>query len=431
MAKSEALAALIKRAEEIAANQGKPFATTVRQKAPPGDPRFIGPVEPIGPNQITPQTRIGPPERQGPPEMQGPRQITPETLIGPPERQGPQLPFRTNVRLKAPPETGTGFTMIDTPSQGFTMSPPNRAVAMRDIGSEAASSPGTSLATVNPRSYSPPPRRLDDIWNAEFKEIRQPVTPWATVSDADNLAFRTVRPQTLSREELLAMRGPEPTPMSAGRPYSGSNLPLFAGTTLAGTALLSGGQQAVDDAQRRQFLEALNGREPDHLDPNLFGVQYPKAGMDRGNALGVDELSAYPAGAVHRGMDRNNAPGVDELSAYPRNTVQLAKQHMSTIAPQQRAPIDLTSGQSTRPSSGGLASLFSGKDYQSKGGELRQDGKINWGDSDNAADFFRASKALQETPDASGMSTGGAAKPHKDAALHKALDIIAHMLGRH
>ena len=73
MAKSEALAALIKRAEEIAANQGRPFATNVRPKAPPGDPRFIGPVEPIGPNQITPHTRIGPPELTTVPERQGAR----------------------------------------------------------------------------------------------------------------------------------------------------------------------------------------------------------------------------------------------------------------------------------------------------------------------------------------------------------------------
>jgi hypothetical protein len=268
---------------------------------------------------------------------------------------------------------------------------------------------------------------LDDIWDAEFKEIRNPVAPWATVSDADNLAFRTVRPQTLSREELLAMRGPEQAAMSSGRPYSGSNLPLFAGTTLAGTALLSGGQQAVDDAQRRQFLEALNGKEPDHLDPNLFGVQYPKAGMDRGNALGVDELSAYPAGAVHRGMDRNNAPGVDELSAYPRNAVQLAKQHMAPPMPQRRP-------EEFKAPSGGLASLFSGKDYQSNSrlvNEPTDGAPVNWGNSDNAADFFRADKALMARKAEEGMNRGGAAngKPDKNEAIHRALDIISHLVG--
>ena len=423
-----ALEALIKKAEEVAARGGKPFATNVRPKAKPGDPNFIGPVEPIGPNQLTPQTRIGPPERQGPPEMQGPRQITPETFIGPPERQGPNLPFRTNVRLKPQPETGTDFTMVN---------PPSRAVTMRDIGSEAASFPGTSLTTANPlatvdrfgRPNMPP--RLSDIWDAEFREIPRPST-LGPVSAADELAFRTVRPQTLSREELLAMRGPEQAAMSAGTPSSGSYLPLFAGSVLGGTALLSGGQQAKDDAQRRQFLEALNGNEPNRLDPNLFGVQRPTAGMDRANTLGVDELSAYPAGAVHN-YNRSNAPSVDETSAYPRNTVQLAKQRMAPA--QQRAPIDLTSGQSVRPQSGGLASLFSDP-YAGKSARdlYAEANKMQSSGDEYGSNLLmqRAGKMITKPEDleSTSMATGGAAKPHKDAALHKALDIISHMLGR-
>jgi hypothetical protein len=79
-----------------------------------------------------------------------------------------------------------------------------------------------------------------------------------------------------------------------------------------------------------------------------------------------------------------------------------------------------------RPEEGILSRIFSGQDYQSKGGQLRQDGKINWGDPESAADFFRASKALQETPEASGMKRGGAAG--KPDSVHKALEIIHHLI---
>lgn len=58
-------------------------------------------------------------------------------------------------------------------------------------------------------------------------------------------------------------------------------------------------------------------------------------------------------------------------------------------------------------------------------------------DPDNAAAFFRADAALRkerpemfEKKSEEGMATGGAAKPHKDAALHKALEIIHHLISR-
>lgn len=60
---------------------------------------------------------------------------------------------------------------------------------------------------------------------------------------------------------------------------------------------------------------------------------------------------------------------------------------------------------------------------------------VNWGDRDNAADFFRADKAMRDAQSAgqevTGMKRGGTAQaPGKDAALHKALEIIHHMITR-
>jgi len=121
-------------------------------------------------------------------------------------------------------------------------------------------------------------------------------------------------------------------------------------------------------------------------------------------------------------------PNANARVAYEKaQALDAAKQRMAAIqATGDRVPMP-----PARPREGGLASLFSGPAYQSKGGELRQDGKINWGDSDSAADFFRADKARMETPDALGMNRGGAAsgKPDKNEAIHRALDIISHLVG--
>ena len=72
--------------------------------------------------------------------------------------------------------------------------------------------------------------------------------------------------------------------------------------------------------------------------------------------------------------------------------------------------------------------------------------EIYWGDPDRASDFFRASKQMQEyekndTPfigrsglasDPDNMKRGGTAKGgmNRDAVVHKALEIIHHMLLR-
>lgn len=85
-----------------------------------------------------------------------------------------------------------------------------------------------------------------------------------------------------------------------------------------------------------------------------------------------------------------------------------------------------------------LNRIFSGKDFQSNAREVMDNGKVNWGDSDSAADFFRASKAKMANPEASGenntdlgMKRGGSIKGlTSHDVLHKALEVIHHMLTR-
>ena len=55
---------------------------------------------------------------------------------------------------------------------------------------------------------------------------------------------------------------------------------------------------------------------------------------------------------------------------------------------------------------------------------------VNWGNSDSAADFFRADKALMaKRKEEEGFKRGGAANAKPDS-LHKALEIIHHLLTR-
>ena len=99
-----------------------------------------------------------------------------------------------------------------------------------------------------------------------------------------------------------------------------------------------------------------------------------------------------------------------------------------------------------------MSRLFSGPDYQSNNQAVvsrpqgpMSDGSpqrttLNWGDSGSAADFFRADKAMQElrrnNEDFVGMASGGAANGSsnkssgsgRDAAIHKALEIIHSLL---
>ena len=87
-----------------------------------------------------------------------------------------------------------------------------------------------------------------------------------------------------------------------------------------------------------------------------------------------------------------------------------------------------------------LSRLFSGPEYQSTGERVVKEGGqgVNFGSPESAADFFRADKALRaqrpEMFERQAEARGGAPKSSggggKDAALHKALEIIHHMLVR-
>jgi len=168
---------------------------------------------------------------------------------------------------------------------------------------------------------------------------------------------------------------------------------------------------------------------------NSLGVDelsaYPsgavRRSLDRTNSLGVDELSAYPAGAV-RNYNRSNAPGVDELSAYPKNPVQLARQRMAAA----QATGEAAPASPRRPEEGFLSNLFTNRPATTK--QLFEQSQADPGD---AGAWMRAERQYARTHkddpnfdvtklNEQGMKRGGSAG--KPDSVHKALEIIHHLI---
>lgn len=79
-----------------------------------------------------------------------------------------------------------------------------------------------------------------------------------------------------------------------------------------------------------------------------------------------------------------------------------------------------------------LDRIFSGKDYQSNSRPVVENNRVNWGDPDNPADFFRADQAMMRMTRENRAEGGGVQgqKQQKDAALVKALEIIERLMHR-
>lgn len=123
--------------------------------------------------------------------------------------------------------------------------------------------------------------------------------------------------------------------------------------------------------------------------------------------------------------------------AVAERGVQTARRVATPPSPMQTA-VAYADNPTASPSF--FSRLFDGGDYQSTGRQVveRPSGErpvINWGSGENAADYFRAAQAMKELEGenpigrASGGKAGSGAVP-KDAALHKALEIIHMMLSR-
>jgi hypothetical protein len=92
-------------------------------------------------------------------------------------------------------------------------------------------------------------------------------------------------------------------------------------------------------------------------------------------------------------------PAPDPYEERPKDTLAdralrvVSSQPQPAAAPRPAAPAP---AKAPAQQPGFSDRLFSGPQYQSTGQKVVDNGQVNWGDSQNAADFFRADKAMQE-----------------------------------
>jgi len=253
----------------------------------------------------------------------------------------------------------------------------------------------------------------------------------ARAATAEKQAGRTAIQQ---RMDAMANRGAganAPAPVGAPNAMSPAGSTIVGGAALpmAGSLFPSFPQRAEGDP-----ASAYNrSNAPTNYGSNLM--------FDR-PGLPDDTLGGFPSSYGSDLMpDRPGLPD-DTLGGFAAPT---AFRRPPASQPAASAPAAAAADPSF------MSRLFGGQDFQSNNQAVvsrpqgpMADGSpqrttLNFGDSDNAADFFRADKAMQELQrnkeDFVGMASGGAANGSngkasngRDAALHKALEIIHHMM---
>ena len=161
-----------------------------------------------------------------------------------------------------------------------------------------------------------------------------------------------------------------------------------------------------------------------------------RAGADD-NIMGF-RGDAYTPGASPDRTMRLNMPVL-----FPAQTSAVGTTTAARPATRPMPPTPLAPPADIRPRepTSFMSRIFGGPEYQSTGDRVvKESGQgVNFGSGENAADFFRADRELRkqrpEMFERQAEARGGAPKPvsgggGKDAALHKALEIIHHLLVR-
>jgi hypothetical protein len=324
---------------------------------------------------------------------------------------------------------GTDAAAMNAPRNSAQMGTNLQALVDRHFGAPAPTQGRSLVPTERPGSLTPT-RQADNIIEGQFREIpsvsgssakglppgqsphgqqagyrnTDPDAAWADIYASTHSGVHS--PATVS-DPLRVVGGAGASPAAAAA--SRSNLPgMIAGGLGAGSLGLGG--YALYSAQGQ---------------PVAVPAPAPASSAAPAAAPVVTPITEAPANV--NAMDRLYSPDVDNFQQWVRSqrpAVSAAKKQVASRMPET---IDLNSGSSNASSPGILSRIFSGKDYQSNSRPVTEDGTVNWGNPDSAADFFRADKArMAMEGKAGGGGVGG--KPDKDAALHKALEIIHHMI---
>jgi len=291
-----------------------------------------------------------------------------------------------------------------------------------------------------------------------MSEQRQRIASQIATEEARRAAER----QTMAQRERLAgaineasmARPTEGGPLlqpSRGGPAIGAMGPIGAGAAV--TALGFGSQSAQDERARQEAMNAAMERQ--HIDD----LDVANAARDRAAPqqpfAGTDFFAPSPAPEPFTTTDffapspeqASTAAGARSSTGIGSDAVNAARQIAAARAQapaggnptsSQRAPIDVASGTAKPQSSGFLSGLFANRPASTR--ELFQRSVDN---PDDSGAWMRAERQYAATHpkegernfdvtklDDSGMNRGGSVggKLDKDAALHKALEIIHHML---
>lgn len=232
--------------------------------------------------------------------------------------------------------------------------------------------------------------------------------------DTPGSGFTMVNPA--SRAVAMRTIGSEAAgPAAASREWAtSSNIPVMSFTDRALRTATAGSPLILATAFTPTQNPAASYSIPPNYDADSgeFTLSPPSVGSGRGSGDYRPNLEEMiKAQAENEALDR-------------RLATQIARERMAPLPPKRPEESSI------------LGRIFSGKDYQSAGGETltRPSGgpaRLNWGDPESAADFVRAAqaeKALRAAGEEyTGMKRGGAAEKKPDA-IHKALEIIHHLI---
>ena len=196
-------------------------------------------------------------------------------------------------------------------------------------------------------------------------------------------------------------------------------------------------QREAERAQQYQRMQDIDAADSQALFNASRAAQLGAAAGDLDNRMGVEPRQAdIPVGEINPNYARPSVGG--SSSTAPARPAGAASTARPTPPAPLAPPADFRRGETASL----LSRMFGGPEYQSTGDRVIKEGGqgVNFGSGESAADFFRADRELRkqrpEMFERQAEARGGAPKPvsgnggGKDAALHKALEIIHHMLVR-
>ena len=252
------------------------------------------------------------------------------------------------------------------------------------------------------------------------------IPPGATIDDAGQLIWKDtgepIKSNPYKLEKALQIMGLALAPSSS---VAGMALKAPEAVSATDSAVPAALQIASKGQAVNPVRSAVSMAEP--MNPDVAAAIVSLQGANT-YANNTQPATAAPAPTP----SPNNVSDFSKLDYMPpaQANVPLPTPRPSDLGTPSRAiptptPRPANLGQApAQNNSNFFSNLFNGPDYQSVNGQVVQGNKLNWGDNMSPADFFRASKALQQDPSLTGMARGGGI----DGDVAQALAVIRRVM---